>query len=546
MGPPIARIYGGSLTSAVALTLVAWGIRALRGAALRRHLPGGGARRAGGPDARLAAALAQSAKRLARAPAPLSAAALRALLELAPFPLIVVDIREEGEAGARPLPLPSGSPIVRVQEDGLLAAFNPQAARGAATGATPSSDASTAGASCSGSSVSGSSASGASRAGGGGSSVGGAGASTSGAPPPESSASGAVGAGQGGREAPHGGILPAPRGTLVVFVSGNSRQARRCAAFTGSLGHLKTAYLSGDLEALQEDGSSVTDPELIGRDAVAALLGLLPGVTPVRKGKGAARAKAAAAISVQPRDYSGESLSGSDSGLDLRLGDREAEVQPPSPSAASASFGSLQKPSSLPRGLLGGGLAISSAAIQQRLGRVSNPVLSGIGGLIGGTRGAPSGDVAAALRRDEPGSERCFVVDVRRHDERTLFGAIPGTLHLPAQQALRAVHLSEEEWERAFRFGRPRPQDTVVLVSRTNQRAVWVAELFRSQGLGRTLVYKQGAYGWHLGEDVKQYASYGEGEAPPDPEDFDVESPAVGAAMAELDRLSLSAFVSPA
>ena len=527
MAPPIARIYGGSLTSAVALTLVAWGIRALRGAALRRHLPGGGAR-AGRPDARLAAALAQSAKRLAQAPAPLSAAALRALLELAPFPHIVVDIREEGEASARPLALPSGSPIVRVQEDGLLAAFNPQAARSAEMGATSSSDAVAAGASCSGSSVSGPSASGASRSDGCGDSGGGAGASTSG----EGSAPG-VGEGESGREAPHGGILPAPRGTLLVFVSGNSRQARRCAAFMGSLGHLKTAYLNGDLEALQEDRSSVGDPELIGRDAVAALLGLLPGVVPVRKGKGAARAKAAAAISVQPRDYSGESLSGSDSGLDWKRGGREAEVQPPSPST--------------PRGLLGGGLAISSTAIQQRLdGLVSNPVLSGIGGLIGGNRGVSSGDVAAALRRDEPGSERCFVVDVRRHDERTLFGAIPGTLHLPAQQALRAVHLSEEEWERSFRFGRPRLQDTVVLVSRTNQRAVWVAELFRSQGIGRTLVYKQGAYGWHLAEDVKQYASYGEGEAPPEPEDFDVESPAVGAAMAELGRLSLSAFVSPA
>lgn len=534
MAPPIARIYGGSLTSAVALTLVAWGIRALRGAALRRHLPGAGGRaRVGGPDARLVAALAQSAKRLARAPAPLSAVALCALLELAPFPHIVVDVREEAEAEAHPLTLPEDAPLVRVPEDGLLAAFNPQSqprggaavAAGSSSEADASGHSSPAGSSPSGVSwsapgcrpwagESGASTSGEQRVGGGG----------------RGEEDGGAGGGVDGRL---GGLLPPPRGTLVVFVSGNPRQARRCAAFMGSLGHLKTAYLRDGLEALQGPAVSAGDPELIGRDAVAALLGLVPGVSPVRQGRGAARSKAAAAICTSG-DFPAEGLSdgtGSDVGHS-RKGVVEAE-EPPPPS---------------PRGLLGGGLGINSSVIQQRLGLASNPVLSGLGGLISGGRAASSADAAeGGLRgRDEPGTERCFVVDVRRHDERALFGAIPGTLHLPAQQALRAVHLSEEEWECAFRFSRPRIRDTVVLLSRTNQRAIWAAEIFRSHGLGRALVYEQGTYGWHLGEDVKQYASYGEGEPPPEPEVFDVESSMAGAAMAELSRLELSAFVSAA
>ena len=352
MAPPITRVYGGSLTSAMALTLVAWGIRALRGAALMRHLPGVKKRlaKAAMLDSRLAKALGRSptAKRLAKGAAPLGRAVLRLLVDLAPVPHLVVDVRDADEARREPLPaaLREAPHVAHIPEDllhGALSLKNRQWPAGLAAG-------------------------------------------------------------------------PPGRQTLLVFVSSCQRQMRRCAAYATSLGYARVGYLQDSLEAF----GALDDPGYAGpwvnRDALALLMGLITGT---RK------------------------------------------------------------------------------------------------------------------------SERVFLVDCRRHDERALYGSIEGSVHVPADHLPRALHFSPEEWLKSYRFPKPGEGDAVVLQCRTNKRAQWAALLCQGAGMD-AYVYSQGSYGWHFNEDVKQYASYEEGDAPPEPEPFDLETPDMGKGTRELEALGLS------
>jgi hypothetical protein len=48
-----------------------------------------------------------------------------------------------------------------------------------------------------------------------------------------------------------------------------------------------------------------------------------------------------------------------------------------------------------------------------------------------GLAGEGMGEGAAAARQQQQQQQRFLLLDVRRHDERTLYGAIPGAQHVP-------------------------------------------------------------------------------------------------------------------
>lgn len=138
------------------------------------------------------------------------------------------------------------------------------------------------------------------------------------------------------------------------------------------------------------------------------------------------------------------------------------------------------------------------------------------------------------------GSGGLAFIDVRRHDERTLYGSIPRALHIPVDELPAALQLSSSEWAERYRFPKPGAGAPVVFQCRTNRRASWAAQLAADAGLGPVFVYKQGVYGWRLDPNVKSYPSYEQWEAPPDPENVQLESVNVAAGREELESLGLA------
>jgi rhodanese-related sulfurtransferase len=116
------------------------------------------------------------------------------------------------------------------------------------------------------------------------------------------------------------------------------------------------------------------------------------------------------------------------------------------------------------------------------------------------------------------GPERCpLLLDVRRSDERALYGGIPGAAHLPAEQLPRALAMGGEEWARCVPFARPAPDATLILHSRREARALWAAQLVQDAGYGAACVLREGVVGWRFSEGVAAYAAYGERDVPPPP-----------------------------
>uniref|UniRef100_A0A7S1X2T5 Rhodanese domain-containing protein n=1 Tax=Tetraselmis chuii TaxID=63592 RepID=A0A7S1X2T5_9CHLO len=131
------------------------------------------------------------------------------------------------------------------------------------------------------------------------------------------------------------------------------------------------------------------------------------------------------------------------------------------------------------------------------------------------------------------------VLDLRRHDERALYGCIPGTKHLPVDQIPAAMEMEDEAWKKVYGFPKPGVGDVVVMQCRTNRRAAWAAQVCADHGYKSCFVYKSGAYGWRLDPSVKAYASYEMGECPPEPEPFGLEVPDPAATAKELIELGL-------
>lgn len=74
------------------------------------------------------------------------------------------------------------------------------------------------------------------------------------------------------------------------------------------------------------------------------------------------------------------------------------------------------------------------------------------------------------------------LVDVRRHDERTLFGCITGSVHVPAEDLAVALQSTHEVFEQIARTPAWHKEDTLVFHSRSTCRAQWAAILAKQQG----------------------------------------------------------------
>lgn len=79
---------------------------------------------------------------------------------------------------------------------------------------------------------------------------------------------------------------------------------------------------------------------------------------------------------------------------------------------------------------------------------------------------------------------------------------------------------------------------------RTNTRAAWAAQLAQDAGLSRTVVYREGVYGWRVDASVKVYRGYKLFDPPPEPEPFQVEQPDLMAGATELAGLGMLRYVS--
>ncbi|KAL4452234.1 hypothetical protein ABPG75_007896 [Micractinium tetrahymenae] len=131
------------------------------------------------------------------------------------------------------------------------------------------------------------------------------------------------------------------------------------------------------------------------------------------------------------------------------------------------------------------------------------------------------------------------LIDVRRSDERALYGAIKGAVHIPVDQVASALALSPDQFAAQYRFPKPSTDDLVIFSCRTNVRAGWAAQLAQDAGLQRVLVLRQGVYGWRLDPAVKPYRGYRLQDAPPEAEPFQVEPINVEAGRVELAQLGI-------
>ncbi|EEH54626.1 uncharacterized protein MICPUCDRAFT_60777 [Micromonas pusilla CCMP1545] len=395
---------GGSLTTAVCLSLIAWSIRVLRAQqkADQNRSNRGGAR-AGGPGGAYLPSL-----RHRRAYARLSPTAFWLLTDSKSVKCFIVDVRSAEEVRAAESS-GSGDDVVsrlehfRVPVDDLASALKPRGKYGGGNGV------------------------------------------------------------DGGWAARFGAAPPSPRST-IVFVSTHGHSASQAASLAVSLGFQRCCVIEGGL-------------------AAAAPLAPPP-----------------------PRSPSCASLSGDD--------------------VANGSLGSLVANGSS----IGGGQSVSSLTSPGGKSHSSQQSsLTSPTGSSSSSRVSPS----ELLSRDAlgllleygaaQGEPLMTLIDVRRHDERSLYGGIRSSSHLAVEQLPKALLMSNEEWARTFHFRKPGEDDVVVLYSRRMERAVYAKQLLNDAGMHRCLVLADGVVGWCEGgagaaEGIAAYRGYREGETPPEPE----------------------------
>ncbi|GAQ87376.1 hypothetical protein KFL_003480200 [Klebsormidium nitens] len=157
----------------------------------------------------------------------------------------------------------------------------------------------------------------------------------------------------------------------------------------------------------------------------------------------------------------------------------------------------------------------------------------------GGDGHAEAGHAAAGGCAERGGQPPVVVVDLRRHDERALYGAIQGSVHIPVDQWARALALDGEAWEAVYHCPKLGRDALLVLACRTERRSTWAAQVAHDCGLRRVFVLSGGTNGWRFDPQVEVYDGYKEGSAPPAPVPFEVEKVDEEAATKELRDLGL-------
>jgi hypothetical protein len=74
------------------------------------------------------------------------------------------------------------------------------------------------------------------------------------------------------------------------------------------------------------------------------------------------------------------------------------------------------------------------------------------------------------------------LVDVRRHDERALFGGVQGSVHVPVEQVAHAIQMSSAAFEEAAGTTAWSKDDLLIFMSRECCRAKWAAQLVTEKG----------------------------------------------------------------
>ncbi|CAI5498284.1 unnamed protein product [Closterium sp. Naga37s-1] len=133
-----------------------------------------------------------------------------------------------------------------------------------------------------------------------------------------------------------------------------------------------------------------------------------------------------------------------------------------------------------------------------------------------------------------------YLVDVRRFDERVLYGGIPGSVHIPAEVWPVALSLGEEAWKQRYQWPKMEPHSLLILHSNTGPRAYWAAQVARDAGYNRCFVMREGTHGWRLHPSVCVYDDYLEGGVPPAPQSFAVEAVDEGMAEQQLRLLGIA------
>lgn len=147
--------------------------------------------------------------------------------------------------------------------------------------------------------------------------------------------------------------------------------------------------------------------------------------------------------------------------------------------------------------------------------------------------------VAVALGLNTIRTPIATLIDVRRHDERALYGAIKGSVHVPVEQLPSAMALSSDLFAKQYGFLQPTSTDLIILSCRTSVRSSWAAQIAADAGLKRVLVYNKGTFEWKLDPAVKVYNGYALLDPPPEPEAFKVEAANVEAGKIELLGLGI-------
>jgi len=131
------------------------------------------------------------------------------------------------------------------------------------------------------------------------------------------------------------------------------------------------------------------------------------------------------------------------------------------------------------------------------------------------------------------------LIDVRRRDEIILFGSISDSHNVPVDELPSALSstVSTVEFEQKYHFAKPRKDSIVIMCSRTYPRATWAAQIAQDAGYKNVYVYAQGMNGWKLDPAVAAYPSYGLGDAPPEPLEYESEAIDRPHGMAELANL---------
>ena len=259
------------------------------------------------------------------------------------------------------------------------------------------------------------------------------------------------------------GFEPPTKRSTIVFVSTHGHSASQAAAIAVQLGFTRCAVIEGGLAA-----AAPLAPPLVSRggDDFLETASLLGAESPRERRRHL------------PADGETTETNATDASSSFGTDKNKAASSPLSPSAS---------PRAIPEG--------------ETIGRDALALL----GEYGAAQGAPL----------------VTVIDVRRYDERALYGSIRGSVHLPAETLPRALLCTPEEWARTFHFRKPGADEVVVVYGRRNERAAYAKRVFGDAGMHRVLVLADGVCGWRNGggegEDARAYDAYAEGEAPPEP-----------------------------